>query len=233
MRAERIDDLPLLISILEKNNLSELFSKHFPRHGNWQGASTGQLAVLFLSYILSCNDHRLSHVETWADRRLLTLRNALGYNELTSKDLTDDRLGLLLDKFSDTEKWSKFETGLNSSLLRVYQLSTTNTVCRLDACIAQSYRSPSGDFQLGFAKQHNSKLPQLKTMLATLSPFAMPLVSITVSGNTSDDVLYEPLLESLNESYDFSNTLFVGDSKMGSVKLRATIAKKEKYYLMP
>ena len=49
-------------------DLSNLLNQYFPDHGNWEGVNGGKVAVLFLTYILSCHDHRLSHVEQWADR---------------------------------------------------------------------------------------------------------------------------------------------------------------------
>jgi hypothetical protein len=36
---ERVDDIPLLLSQMEKLNLSGLADEHFNQHGNWQGLS--------------------------------------------------------------------------------------------------------------------------------------------------------------------------------------------------
>lgn len=104
---------------------------------------------------------------------------------------------------------------------------------RLDAMITQSHRAAGGDFQYGHSKQHRSDLPQLKTMLATLDPFAMPLFSVTVAGNTADDVLYLPVLEELMDNLTMYHQLFVGDSKMGSLLNRSQIQYKDHFYLMP
>ena len=207
---ERVDDIPLLIAELEKSDLSNLLSQHFPDHGNWQGVSGGKVAVLFLTYILSCHDHRLSHVEQWAADRIHTLRYCMNEPELSSKDLTDDKLGALLDRFSDMEQWTLFEHAHNQKLINVYNLNTDSEAIRLDAMITQSHRAVGGEFQYGYAKQHRSDLPQLKTMVATLDPMAMPLYSLTVSGNTADDVLYWPVIESLInnlEPYFYSRLL--------------------------
>ena len=83
---------------------------------------------------------------------------------------------------------------------------------RLDAMITQSHRSISedgADFQYGHSKQHRADLPQLKTMVASLDPIAMPLFSLTVSGNTADDVLYLPVLKELLANLDLTYQLFV------------------------
>lgn len=233
MKTERVDDIPLLLAEFEKSKLCELLCTHFPNHGNWQGVDGGKAAVIFLTYVLSCSDHRISHVETWAAQRLITLQCCLSTPDLTAKDLSDDRLGALLDKFSDDANWNSFEHAHNQRLINVYDLNTDGEAIRLDAMITQSHRSAGGDFQYGHSKQHRSDLPQLKTMLATLDPFAMPLFSVTVAGNTADDVLYMPVLEELMNNLTLLHQLFVGDSKMGSLATRSQIQLKDHYYLVP
>ena len=60
---ERVDDIPLLLAQLERMGVRQLFDECFPTHGNWQGLSLGWLAVVWLSYVLSQADHRLSRVQ--------------------------------------------------------------------------------------------------------------------------------------------------------------------------
>lgn len=107
----------------------------------------------------------------------------------------------------------------------MYNLALASEAIRLDAFITQSHREPTTDFQRGHSKQHRADLPQLKTMVATLDSLAMPLYSLTVSGNTSDDVLYLPVLEKLVEGLQLHNQLFVGDSKMGSLDIRKPLIR--------
>ena len=233
MKTERVDDIPLLIAEIEKSKLSEHISRAFPDHGNWTGLSGGKVTVGFLTYILSCGDHRLSRVEDWASTRLMTLCHCLKEEQLTDKDFTDDRLGTLLDKFSDRERWNQFEAAHNQELIQVYNLDLKNEAIRVDAMVTQSFRAAGDDFKYGHSKQHRSDLPQLKTMVATLDPLAIPLYSITVSGNTADDVLYRPALEQLLKSLPLTNQLFVGDSKLSSVETRAYLQKNDHYYLSP
>ena len=105
---------------------------------------------------------------------------------------------------------------------------------RLDAMITQSHRAIGGDFQYVHSKQHRSDLPQLKTMLATLDSFAMPLFSVTVAGNTADNVLYLPVLRELMDNLTMYHQLFVGgDSKMDSLLIRSQIQYKDHFYLVP
>jgi transposase len=63
---ERVDDIPLLLSQMQKVGLSELVDEHFEPHGNWKGLSLGKVVMGWLSYILSQGDHRLNQVESWA-----------------------------------------------------------------------------------------------------------------------------------------------------------------------
>ncbi len=235
-KIERIDDIPLLVAGFEKSELSQLLNHYFPDHGNWQGTDGGKVTVGFLTYILSCSDHRISYVEDWAKDRIITLRHCLGDKDLRSKDFTDDKLTNLLERFSDEERWSKFEHAHNQRLINVYQLELGEEPIRLDAMITQSHRSISedgADFQYGHSKQHRADLPQLKTMVASLDPMAMPLFSLTVSGNTADDVLYLPVLKELLANLDLTYQLFVGDSKMGSIAVRSYLDKHQQYYLVP
>lgn len=232
-RIERVDDIPLLVAEFEKSGLSDLLNEHFPDHGNWAGTDGGTTIVTFLTYILSCGDHRLSQVETWASERIETLRYCFNKPEMERKDFTDDKLAALLERFSDIDKWSSFEKAHNQRLIHMYDLNCKEEAIRLDAMLTQSHRKESEEFKLGHSKQHRADLPQLKTMVATLDPMAMPLCSLTVSGNTADDVLYLPVIKELLLSLDLSEQLFVGDSKMGSMEIRSYIHRNNQYYLTP
>jgi hypothetical protein len=81
IRNERVDDIPIIIKQLEKMEVGKLIDKNFPKHGNWQGLSMGQVVVVWLVFILTEANHRLSHVENWAEQRLLTLKGCLEQEE--------------------------------------------------------------------------------------------------------------------------------------------------------
>ena len=72
--SERVDDIPLLLAQQERMGVRSLLDESFPAHGNWVGLSLGWVAELWLTHILSEADHRLNHVEPWAEQRLHTLR---------------------------------------------------------------------------------------------------------------------------------------------------------------
>ncbi len=233
MITERVDDIPLLVAKLEQSQLSEYINHYFPDHGNWSGLDGGKVAVGFLTYVLSCGDHRLSRVEDWVAERLHTLGHCLSYPELSAKDFTDDRLGALLDKLSDEEQWDNFEGAHNKNLIHLYNLAPSQEAIRLDAMLVQSFREEGENFKLGYSKQHRADLPQLKVMVATLDPLSMPLSSTIVSGNKADDGLYLEVVKKLEQSMGSKSQLFVGDAKMGSMENRAYLHKQGQYYLHP
>ncbi len=57
---------------MEKMEVALLLDNHFPTHGNWQGLSLGQVAVVWLAYLLSEGDHQLNSVQGWAAGLLMT-----------------------------------------------------------------------------------------------------------------------------------------------------------------
>lgn len=59
-RIERVDSIPLIIYWLKKMRIHTIIDSIFIPHGNWKGLSYGQLAVIFLTYILYSLTHRLS-----------------------------------------------------------------------------------------------------------------------------------------------------------------------------
>ena len=233
MITERVDDIPLLIAELEKSELSEYINRYFPDHGNWNGLDGGKTTVGFLAYLLSCSDHRLSRVEPWASERIHTLGYCLDKSDLSQKDFTDDRLGALLDRFGDEQKWDAFENAHNKNMIHVYQLNTGAQAIRLDAMIVQSFRQEGEHFKKGHSKQHRADLPQLKVMVATVDPLSMPLSSVIVSGNRADDELYLDVVKKLEQDIALKHQLFVGDAKLGSLSNRAYLQSKQQYYLMP
>src|SRR5262245_56990822 len=106
--SERVDDLPLLLAQMTRMGVQPLLDTHFPTHGNWQGLSLGWVNVIWLTHILSQADHRLNHVEPWAEKRLHTLRGCAS-QPLHPLDVSDERLARVLQALSDDDRWSTFE----------------------------------------------------------------------------------------------------------------------------
>ena len=219
---ERIDDVPLLLRLRKEMGLAEVIDAYLKPHGNWgEELSLGDTLCVWLGYILSQGDHRLSAVEGWVASLLETLRQLVS-PELTPKALCDDRLARALRYLAQDEEWAALERGLGQRLIRVYALPQ-DTV-RLDTSTLSTYAvvREDGLVQFGFSKDHRPDLPQVKVGLAALDPMGMPLVSLVVEGNRADDPLYLPLIEQAQALLG-SGRLYVGDSKMAAAATRAFI----------
>jgi transposase len=78
MISERGDEIPLLLAQLERMGLQPVLDAHVSTHGNGMGLRLGWVTVIWLTHIRSQADHRLNHVEPWAEQRLHTLRGGTG-----------------------------------------------------------------------------------------------------------------------------------------------------------
>jgi transposase len=232
LTSERVDDIPLLIAQQERMGVAVLLDEHFPTHGNWQGLSLGRVTVGWLAHILSQADHRMNHVQSWAEQRQETLSQCLG-QAVCSLDWSDDRLEAVVRALSDDERWEAFEGDLNRHLLRVYDLKPERV--RHDGTTASGYWSvtPEGLFQLGHSKAHRPDLPQVKIMLSALDPLGLPAVTLVVSGEQADDPLYVPAIQRVQQSLGRQGLLHVGDCKMAALATRAFVQASEDYYLCP
>jgi transposase len=230
--SERVDDIPLLLAQLERMGVQPLLDAHFPTHGNWTGLSLGWVGVLWLTHIVSQADHRLNHVEPWAEQRLHTLRGCTG-QLVHPLDVSDDRLAGLLKALSDDESWCAFEGALTQQLLRVYALQLQRV--RLDSTTASGYWGVTEDglFQLGHSKDHRPDLPQVKVMLAALDPLGLPVATDVVPGQRADDPLYVPAITRVRASLERRGLLYVGDCKLGALETRAFLQAGGDYYLCP
>lgn len=241
----RVDDLPLLYAVIKQLKIGETLNQYLSVHGNWTGTLPGQIIELWLCYMLSTSDHKLSTVEEWSENHLELLKVMSELPELSAQDFADDKLGLLLDYVSEQSKWDSIERDVNSSILEVYRLEPTDEppVVRLDAASFQTYGQIAADglLQYGHSK-HHPNLGQFKGKFGVLdnvmNNFSLPLCHLTVSGNQSDDGLYIPIIAASKRTfagiagYERGN-LYVGDNKFGSIGNRVYVVRGGDYYLMP
>src|SRR5882724_11778803 len=153
---ERVDDIPAIIAHLKKMRVAALLDNHFLPNGNWQGLSLGKTTVVWLAFLLSEGDHRLSRVEPWGQAHQRTLRRCRG-SEVPPRDLTDDRWATPRDALSGAERWAALARDLNQSVRRVYDVQ--GRVVRVDTTTAGAYVTPDGRCQLGHSKDHRPELP--------------------------------------------------------------------------
>jgi transposase len=232
IKTERIDDIPLLYSQIERMGIPQLIDQYFPTHGNWQGLSLGGVLAVWLCHILSQHEHRLSYVQPWVGQRLEAL-GIITKESIRELDFSDDRLEAALRYLSQDEKWSEFESALGGNLVQVYELNAEKV--RLDSTTASSYCGVTEDglFQFGKSKDSRPDLRQTKIMLSSLDPLGMPIATEIVSGNQADDNLYIPAVRRVKDTLPKSELLIIGDCKMAALDTRAEIVRGSDYYLCP
>jgi transposase len=200
LKTERVDDRPLLLAQLERMGVQELIDQHFPTHGNWQGLNLGQVAIVWLSHILSQADHRMNQVQSWAEQRIESLGILVG-QEVRGLDLRDDRLESVVFNLSKDESWNSFEQDLSQRQLQVYDLKPERV--RLDSTSVSGFwdKKKEGLFRYGHSKDHRPDLPQMKLMMATLDSLGVPIASEIVAGNSADDPLYQPAIAQVRKHW--------------------------------
>jgi transposase len=228
---ERIDDFPLLLAVMLQLGLPNIFDHHLGRHGLQQGLSWGWIATIWLAHILTESNHRKQPVQAWVKQAHETIEKITG-QPVRELDFTDDRLTLLLRRLSKADAWQAIEQELGRSIIRVYELKPKQV--RLDPTTVSGYHEGGTEslFQYGYSKD-DPTLRQVKVMVAALDPLGLPLVSQVVAGDVADDKLYLPAVEQVLQIIDGVELLFVGDSKMSALGIRAHIHSLNQHYLCP
>ncbi|MCA9331022.1 IS1634 family transposase [Candidatus Saccharibacteria bacterium] len=227
----QVDDIPLLVWQQRVMGIPQIIDEVIEPHGNRQGLSVGWTVTVWLSYILSQADHRLSYVESWAMEQHQVLQKLIPA-EVSIRDFTDDRLGDVLSYLSDDVSWSAIEVELGQQIMQVYDLSQERV--HVDSTSAALYHSPEGNplVRYGQSKDHRPDLAQFKVMMSSLAPMGMPLATMVVPGNRADDGLYLPVIEQSRQVLQRRGLLYVGDSKMEALSIRAALAAGDDFYLV-
>ena len=196
--SERLDDIPFIIEITKILEIDQEINKHAGTHNRQQGLSNGQLAVVWLAYILSMSDHCKVGLEEWACRRKLMLSTLLG-QKVANNDFCDNRLSRLLKRLSHDSAWEAIESGLWDAFLEVHELPVQKV--RVDATTCAGFHEihEDGLMQLGHSKQHRPDLPQLKIMAGAVEGFGHIIAADVVSGDKADDPLYTPLIKRIRK----------------------------------
>ncbi|HNT76842.1 MAG TPA: hypothetical protein PKH77_17670 [Anaerolineae bacterium] len=185
LHIERADELPVLLHWLQHMRIAELIDRFWQPHGNWIGLTYGQLAVVFLAFILYTRTHRLSAAEDWQRQHQHTLTLCTGW-EFTPHELSDDRLGRLLGTLgADEARSADYQEAQGQTLLRAYGLPTA--VVRHDTTTFNVQHAPAqhpagGLLAFGYSKDRHTELLQFKAELRTLDPAGMPLLTQVVNG---------------------------------------------------
>ena len=86
--------------------------------------------------------------------------------------------------------------------------------------------------QFGHSKDDPDR-PQLKIAAGVLDPLGLPLVTLVVSGNSTDYPLYVPVVAAVRQSFGTWGRTYVGDCKMAALATRAFVAAGGDFYLCP
>jgi transposase len=234
----RVDAIPLLFAWMQRMDIADQIDAHWTTHRVWEGLSYGQLAVLFLIFLLHERDHRVSAVEPWVLAHLPTLTAVTGWT-IRREDVTDDRLGHMLGVLGkDPVQITVMQQALGRHLVRAYALPTT--IARVDTTSFNVTHAPAPDgqperalLQFGYSKDQRPDLLQFKQTLTTLDPGGVPLLSTTLPGNQADDPCYLPAWRELVALLGHASFLFVADSKATALETRATMAAGAGRYLFP
>jgi transposase len=233
LRVEAVADLPVLWATLQRLDLSATLDRHFPAPPHWKGPLTpGEVLAVWLLFLVAQGDHCLNHVEPWVAQHQGVLAALLG-KPVRPSDAHDDRLADCLTRLHHGGAFAALERDLNQHTVRVYQLPTD--LVRIDATTANAYAnvlSEQGLLQFGHSKDDPDR-PQFKIAAAVLDPLGLPLATAVVPGNTTDDPLYVPAIQAVQQSLGVGGRTSVGDCKMAALATRAFVAAGGDFYLCP
>lgn len=238
MRIERVDNLPIIITWLLKMQVHTIIDAIWSRHGNWQGLSYGQLALLFVAYVIQRRTHRLLGMESWLNDHRTVIASLTGWT-IGEKEATDDRLGLLLTAMGEDEAQGvEMQQQLGQQLIQAFALPTE--VARYDTTTFSVHHAvpeagePAHELlRFGHSKDKRPEWLQFKQGLGVIDPAGVPLVTHTLSGEQADDGLYLPAWRQMCQTLGRCDFLFVADCKAAAIGTRAAIASGGGLYLFP
>ncbi|MFH1919046.1 MAG: IS1634 family transposase [Planctomycetota bacterium] len=234
IRAERVDDLPILLAYAKEMGVAEAIDRAIPKvHGNRTGLSYGHVAWGFLASIGTQRDHRLNIVEGWSTQNQRFLEQIMG-QDVGEKDFTDDRLADLLWELGDSEIGETIEEDVGRRMVGAYRLPAETG--RADTTSVSVYHDQEGEdglLRFGKSKNHRPDLRQFIQVLGTLDPAGIPLTTSTLPGNRADDGVYWPTWQRMTRILGRTDWVYVGDSKLHSAENLARIARAKGYFLTP
>ena len=236
-KIERVDSLPLILYWLTKMRIQEAIDTIWQPHLCWQGLSYGQLAVLFIAYVVYMRTHRLSGVEAWVVSHLATLEKLTSWT-IRPKEATDDRVGHMVEEIGREEEAAvRFQRQVGQNLIQAYALPAE--VVRYDTTsfsvhhAAPEEGQEQGLLRFGHSKDHRADLLQFKQGLGTLDPAGVPMFTNTLGGQAADDPQYFPAWQEMVKTIGHSHFLYVADCKAAALATRAAIDHEQGFYLFP
>lgn len=140
----RVDDIPLLLTMIVKLGLPDLYEQEVGDPGHFTGLSGGWLLSIWLTFILTRGDHTKYAVEEWVERHRKVIEVVIG-QPIKASEFSDNRLGSVLKRLSVAERWERLE----SALWRMRWQDSPRVVCLVRWWIARQPRGITRSAQRG------------------------------------------------------------------------------------
>jgi hypothetical protein len=228
LTVEHSDDIPLLIAHMRRMGIPHILDRHIPTRAYWGNLTSGWTAVVWLTHILSCGDHKASTIQQWVSSCLGTLHWCIG-SEVTPIDVDIDRLHDLLIGLSRDHQWQAIEHDLNRHMLDTWAW----TIEQIHVRIYEGrgwHISPGGSFLVNQPHIWRARMSRQPMALATLDPLNMPLVLHSFSQERTYPASFSDLVERISQNLPLRRYRFTGDA-LTAVEFRGAIHQHNHEYL--
>jgi len=228
LATEQSDDIPLLIAHMRRMGIPHILDRHIPTRAYWGNLTSGWTAVVWLTHILSCSDHKASTIQQWVSSRSGTLHGCIG-SEVTPVDVDIDRLHDLLIGLSRDPQWQAIEHDLNRHMLDTWAW----TIEQIHVRIYEGrgwHISPGGSFLVNQPHIWRARMSRQPMALATLDPLNMPLVLHSFSQERTYPASFSDLVERISQNLPLRRYRFTGDA-LTAVEFRGAIHQHNHEYL--
>src|SRR5262244_2551073 len=117
----RVGDIPLLLGLVIKLGIPEIYDREIGDHGSHVGLSGGWMLAIWIVFILTESDHTKYKVEEWIERHAALLSRLSG-QQIRAVEFNDNRLSSLLSRLSKLERWERFEASIWQHSVSVYEI---------------------------------------------------------------------------------------------------------------
>ncbi len=228
LATEQSDDIPLLVAHMRRMGIPHILDRHIPTRAYWGNLTSGWTAVVWLTHILSCGDHKASTIQQWVSSRSGTLHWCIG-SEVTPVDVDIDRLHDLLIGLSRDPQWQAIEHDLNRHMLDTWAW----TIEQIHVRIYEGrgwHISPGGSFLVNQPHIWRARMSRQPMALATLDPLNMPLVLHSFSQERTYPASFSDLVERISQNLPLRRYRFTGDA-LTAVEFRGAIHQHNHEYL--
>jgi len=228
LTAEHSDDIPLLIAHMRRMGIPHILDRHIPTRAYWGNLTSGWTAVVWLTHILSCSDHKASAIQQWVSSRSGTLHWCIG-SEITPIDVDIDRLHDLLIGLSRDHQWQAIEHDLNRHMLDTWAWVIEQIHVRIYEGRVW-HISPNGLFLVNQPHLWRARMSRQPMALAMLDPLNMPLVLYSFSQECTHPASFYDLVERISQNLPPRRYRFTGDA-LTAVEFRGAIHQHNHEYL--